>query len=138
MNSEKKKDFIKFFRFAITGGVNTLIDFIVYSMVLYIGTGIIIAQIAGYGCGTINSYLMNRSWTFQSKNKAYGKELFKFLVANGITLLLSLVLLSILSQVFPTELMFAGQDIAKYVIKIPIVAFTVVTNFVLSRLWVFQ
>lgn len=138
MRTEKNNDFIKFLRFGITGGINTLVDFFVYSVVLYYGAGIYFAQVAGYSLGTLNSYCINRRWTFQSEKRFFSSELFKFVAANVVTLLLSLVMLQLLTNIVPQTICFGDKDISKLVIKIPLVAFTVLVNFVLSRFWVFH
>lgn len=134
----KNSDFTKFLRFAVTGGINTLVDFLVYSVVLYYGMGLYLAQIAGYSVGTLNSYCINRKWTFQSGNHFFGSELFKFIAANLLTLLLSLAILPMLSTAFPQEILVKGHNIAPNLIKIPLVAFTLCANFILSRVWVFR
>ncbi|MEK1833354.1 GtrA family protein [Priestia megaterium] len=36
-------------------------------MLSYLGVYYIIAQCVSYGCGVLNSYLLNRTWTFQQQ-----------------------------------------------------------------------
>lgn len=124
-------DFKKFLKFGLTGGLNTVIDFAVYTVLLSVfGVNLYAAQVAGYACGTLNSYIVNRSWTFQSKNKFLSGELIRFILVNLITLGISLVLM------YSLQLFFPGMN--KIILKLPVVAATIVVNFVLSKLWVFR
>lgn len=124
-------DFKKFLKFGLTGGINTVIDFVVYTVLLSaFGVNLYAAQAAGYACGTLNSYIINRSWTFQSKSKFLSRELAKFVVVNLITLGISLALM------YGMQLFFPGMN--KIILKLPVVAVTIVVNFVLSKLWVFH
>ncbi|WP_312645344.1 GtrA family protein [Hydrogenoanaerobacterium sp.] len=124
-------DLKKFIKFGITGGINTVIDFVVYTVLITLfSVNLYAAQVVGYACGTLNSYIVNRSWTFRSKSKFFSRELIKFIVVNLITLAISLVAMYFLQQWF--------MGINKIVLKLPVVAVTIVVNFVLSKLWVFR
>lgn len=121
----------KFLKFGVTGGLNTVIDFAVYSLLVWaFPVSLYAAQVAGYACGTLNSYIINRNWTFRSKNRFFSREFLKFIIVSLITLGISLVMICVLQLIFP--------DINKYILKLPVVAVTIVVNFVLSRLWVFK
>lgn len=125
------EDIKKFIKFGITGGLNTAIDFVVYTvLVSFFAVNLYTAQVVGYACGTLNSYIVNRSWTFRSKNKFFSRELIKFIIVNLITLLISLAAMYFLQQWF--------VGINKIILKLPVVAVTIVVNFILSKLWVFR
>lgn len=61
---------IPLIKFALVGVVNTLIDFAVYALLTTIGVNYILAQWISYSAGILNSYVMNRKWTFEKKKKA--------------------------------------------------------------------
>lgn len=126
-----KEDFKKFIKFGVTGGINTLVDFLVYTLlVTFCSANLYLAQTAGYACGTLNSYIINRSWTFRSRERFFSRELVRFVAANLITLAISFVTMYFLQQWFPS--------LNRIVLKLPVVCITTVVNFVLSRLWVFR
>ena len=133
---EKAKTFLKsdtckkFIKFAITGVINTLVDFAVYSLVRWLTQNEYIAQTAGYFCGIVNSYIINRSWTFR-KEKAgfFSSQLVKFLVVNGITFGLSMG---------ATWLFNDFMQLHWIIAKLLVVAITTVVNFTLSNLWAFR
>ena len=125
-----RQEFIKLIKFGVTGVINTLIDFAVFTLLTSVFTiNMYAAQTIGYVCGMANSYLVNRSWTFNSKNRMFGRELVKFIVVNLITLGLSYGALYLFADLWGFH-----QTIS----KIFVTCITMAVNFVLSRLWVFQ
>ncbi|GKU85210.1 GtrA family protein [Niallia sp. NCCP-28] len=94
-----KRKFIIFGKFAAVGGVNTCIDFLVYTLLAVLSVNYLIAQCISYICGLLNSYFMNRAWTFKRKEKANWQEFFRFVCVNALTLLITMLFL----QLFYTE-----------------------------------
>ena len=127
----ERAELLRFLKFGVTGVLNTVIDSVVYfALIAVFGFNIYAAQTLGYACGTLNSYIVNRSWTFSSKSHFFSAELVRFLVVNLITLGISYLVLYYLQLWFP-----GGNEL---LLKLPVVAVTLAVNFVLSRLWVFR
>lgn len=80
---------IPLIKFALVGVVNTLIDFAVYALLTTIGVNYILAQWISYSAGILNSYVMNRKWTFEKKEKSSKREVISFVIVNLITLSLT-------------------------------------------------
>lgn len=121
-------------RFAIVGGLNTLIDWAVYFVIvgLYPVESVIFYTIAkgiSYLCGMINSYLLNRCWTFKGSQAANEvSRLIKFLLVNAVSLginSLSIYIFLNLNLSHITSLFFTT-------------AITFSFNFTLNKLWVFR
>ena len=56
----------QFFKFGIVGISNTLLTFAVYTLLLKVfGVWYLAASAIGFGAGTVNSFLLNRRWTFR-------------------------------------------------------------------------
>ena len=127
----KGETFGKFVRFAITGVANTLIDIGVAALVRYFFHNDYLAQAAGYTCGIINSYIVNRSWTFRKeRDKFFSAQLAKFLVVNGLTLGIS---------IGATWLFHTRLSVEPWIImKLLVTAVTIIVNFTLSNLWAFR
>ena len=99
-------------KFAVTGVGNTVVDFVVFTVLaVWLGANVPFSQFCGYSAGMLNSYLINRSWTFQTKDR------------------LSMVLI---------QAGIAYLGMSKLVAKLFTTAFTIVVNFLISRLWVFR
>src|SRR5260370_37896943 len=57
---------IQFVKFGIVGISNTLLTFAVYTLLLKVfGVWYLAASAIGFGVGTVNSFLLNRRWTFR-------------------------------------------------------------------------
>ncbi|WP_315906738.1 GtrA family protein [Priestia koreensis] len=87
-----------FLKFGLVGIVNTGIDFLLFTLLTLGGFPYLLAQIISYSGGLANSYMLNRSWTFQQKGAASKKEVIAFMSVNLITLAVTSVLLSELHQ----------------------------------------
>ena len=56
----------QFIKFGIVGISNTLLTFAVYTLLLKVfGVWYLAASAIGFGAGTVNSFLLNRRWTFR-------------------------------------------------------------------------
>jgi putative flippase GtrA len=86
-------------RFLIVGVANTLVGIgTMYAAMYFLGFDIVYANILGYAIGTIQSFLLNKSWTFGSSDRAvssfirfllvlavaYGANLVTVVVANAV------------------------------------------------------
>ena len=57
---------VQFVKFGIVGVSNTLLTFAVYTLLLKVfGVWYLAASAIGFGAGTVNSFLLNRRWTFR-------------------------------------------------------------------------
>lgn len=57
---------VQFVKFGIVGVANTLLTFAVYTLLLKVfGVWYLAASAIGFAAGTINSFLLNRRWTFR-------------------------------------------------------------------------
>src|SRR6184192_1026082 len=57
---------IQFVKFGVVGVSNTLLTFIVYTLLLKVfGVWYLAASAIGFGVGAVNGFLLNRRWTFR-------------------------------------------------------------------------
>ncbi len=120
---------IKMAKYALVGGLNTGVDFVVFCALIY-GAGMdsIGAQTISYIAGVANSYLLNRYWTFQVKGKRGMAEIIRFLLINVFSFLAATALLLGLEH-WGTESAIA---------KIASVVCSLAVNYAGYRLWVFR
>lgn len=131
---EKYKSIIKF---GIVGCINTGVDFAVFSVLLgFLGVDKLLAQVGGYSMGVINSFVLNKLWTFNEKTEEADKskdstaaQLVKFVFTNVVSLGISLEGLNILSNKFHMN---------AYAAKIIITLFLQVFNYVVYKLFIFK
>lgn len=119
----------RFVRFCITGGLNTLVDFIVFFRSPVAEVAGDHSQVISYSAGILNSYCINRRWTFQTRNRFFGREMLWFIGVN-----LCVLGVSVLSMWVLTTQMGFGTILS----KLCTTALTMVLGFVLNRLLVFR
>ncbi len=125
---------LQLFKFAAVGCVNTLIDLAVYFVVLQMfpAESVLFYTVAkgfSYFCGIINSFFLNRFWTFKgSLHENEGGRFAKFLLVNLVGLGINSISLYIfLNLAFKQAMaLFFATFIAFFF------------NFALNKLWVFR
>ncbi|HWC18661.1 MAG TPA: GtrA family protein [Terriglobales bacterium] len=66
---------VQMFRFGVVGAINTAVDLIVLNLLIVIthtgqrGASFAVFKTIAFVCAVLNSYLMNRSWTFRGAKK---------------------------------------------------------------------
>jgi putative flippase GtrA len=124
-----RDDFVRPIRFAVVGVTNTIVDVGVFA-ILIAGTAVspIIANVAGYLTGLVNSYFLNRNWTFwDARTFGWRRQLVRFASVNITALGLSTFVVWTLTPVL-------GPLPAKLVS----VAISFAFNYALSRTLVFR
>jgi putative flippase GtrA len=119
----------QFIKFNLVGLLNTALDYAVFALLTWLGIFYILAQCISYGVGMLNSYTMNKYWTFAQKGRLEPKQAIRFTVLNLGSLLLSLLLLALLKEQWEMKLQLA---------KLLTTVATTLVNFVGSKLWVFR
>jgi putative flippase GtrA len=129
----QKKLIIQFITFNMVGLLNTAVDFLMFTALIWLGTYYLLAQVVAYSAGMINSFVLNSRYTFSKSNhtsrgtKKLGMSV-RFIVWNGILLGISLLLLAALTQWWGLNHLAA---------KVIVTGVTVLLNFYGSKKWVF-
>lgn len=134
----------QFTKFALVGGVNTAIDFIILRALIGVtgitaGFGVALLNAVSFSVAVVNSYFMNKRWTFEDKTRD-PDESFKF-SQFFIVSVIGLGLNSGIVYVFATytDPMF-GLSAANWVLvgKLFATGASLVWNFVGYKLFVFK
>lgn len=125
--------FIQFLKFNAVGLLNTLIDFVIFTLLNSFGMVYALAQVISYSAGTANSFILNKKVTFRDRNRGQKEgfdrvQLLKFIVLNLVVLGISLVLMHLLTDKLGIEVLIS---------KVLVTCITVIINFFGSRKWVF-
>jgi putative flippase GtrA len=114
-------------RFAIVGASNTVVSLLAYAALHAAGLEYLVAASLAFAVGAVNSYVLNRRWTFRSQARP-APELARFLCAQLVGLWCNLALLAELVQV-------AGvHQLVAQALAFPVAS---VITFALSRQWAF-
>jgi len=124
-----KHIFRQLFKYSIVGVFNTALGLgIMYILYNLFECNYVIANIIGYACGLVNSFIWNKKWTFKS-SMHYSKEIIPFLVVFAISYITNLI--TVISLV---ELINVHPNLAQI---FGIVAYSS-TNFLINRYWTFS
>lgn len=88
------KKYKRLIRFSIVGLINTIVDFTIFIFLnKFFGLYFIFSQILGYAGGVINSFILNKIWTFKDKgiNEKTPKQFAKFMIINLVSLSSTLI-----------------------------------------------
>jgi len=130
-----KNGIFMFIKFNAVGVLNTLIDFSVFTLLKFLNVGNLQAQVISYSCGMINSYVLNRNWTFATfakykNNKNTGiQQGIRFIVINLLSLGVSIAVLYFMSNVLKANVVI-GKTVATI--------FAIIVNFFGNKMWVFK
>lgn len=79
-------EWIKLAKYALVGGMNTGVDFGVFCALVYgVGAASAWAQPISYGAGLLNSYFLNRKWTFKATGDRHLGDAVRFVVVNAVS-----------------------------------------------------
>jgi putative flippase GtrA len=128
--NEKTLTAVQFAKFSLIGVLNTGIHYLVFLLLFFsLGMNYILASTIGYCAGLVNSFILNKKWTFQADGHGSYQELFKFLLVNAAALLLNLALLRIL---------VAQMGTAPAIAQLVAMCFSLSGNFLGNRFWTFK
>jgi putative flippase GtrA len=131
--STRQETVKQFLRFAVVGVSNTLVDFAVYFFltrtILFFSANIYIANVLAFIIAATWSYVANRTWTFKVESPPSAQEALKFYFATASTFLLNM------ATFYLTISTFGLYDL---VAKLVATVVSMVSNFVLNKLWVFS
>lgn len=128
-----RSGFVQFLKFNAVGLLNTLIDFVIFTLLTSVGMVYTLAQVLSYSAGTANSFILNKKVTFRDSHRgnkeAFDRiQLLKFIVLNLIVLGISLLLMHVLTDKLGVQVLIS---------KVLVTFITVIINFFGSRKWVF-
>jgi putative flippase GtrA len=116
----------QFARFLIVGVGNTAISFVVYRLLLLVGTPYVLAAPLAFAAGAVNGYVFNRRWTFAARDTTRSRVLYVAVQAAGAASTSGLVALFVHA---------AGVGkVWAYLAAVPPVT---VAMFLANRLWTF-
>lgn len=113
MIEELLKKYKRVVTFGLVGCINTLVDFLiatgVHTLLLW-SPGV--SQTAGYCCGIVCSFLLNRKYTFRDGERRLWGQLILFIAVNLFTLGLSVLSIELLTGTglpwIPSKILVTG------------------------------
>ena len=116
-------------RYGVVGVSNTLITAVViWGMMTMAGCSDVLSNITGYAAGVLNSFVLNKKWTFKS-TIGWTRGAVRFGVVFGICYLMQLGLLLYLNK---------HLTIDSYFNQLLAMAFYTVINFIMNKYYTFK
>jgi putative flippase GtrA len=116
-------------RYGVVGVSNTLITAVViWVMMKMAGCSDVLSNITGYAAGVLNSFVLNKKWTFKS-SIVWTRGAVRFGVVFGICYLMQLGLLLYLNK---------HLTIDSYFNQLLAMAFYTVINFIMNKYYTFK
>lgn len=147
-------DIKKFVKFGLIGVLNTLVDFVVfYFMNKLIGDGPTVVALGmtlvlgpyisnfiSYVVANIHSFIWNKFWTFEKKQRLTRQEVIRYLITSAGYLAVSSVCLAIFMAFFQAVPLpdFLTADSIPMLAKIPTAGITIFYNYLMNKFWVFK
>lgn len=117
----------KLVKYICVGILNTIVGFGIIFLLMFFGVNPEISNLICYSIGIIFSYVMNKFFTFESKNRSK-KEFIKFILTMLTAYILNFITLKIC----------LGLSINPYFSQIISGGVYTVSGYLLSRFWVFK
>jgi len=124
---------VQFIKFGIVGLSNTLISYLIYALLVYLGFHYLLASILAFIISVLNSFFWNSRFVFKiekGSKRNFFSALIKTFMSYAFTgLILQNILLYILIDI---------MYVSKYIAPLFILIITVPLNFILNKLWAFK
>ncbi|HAS91541.1 MAG TPA: GtrA family protein [Sedimentibacter sp.] len=114
--------------YLIAGILTTIVNFIVYYAMLFIGIDYKISNTAAFIISVIFAFIINKKYVFLS-DKSYFKEFIKFSLGRLFTYALDIGAMIILIEVF---------SVSEYMAKLWTNILVMISNYLISKFWTFK
>lgn len=124
----------QFLKFGIVGVSNTIIDFSLLNLLHFaFKVPVLLANTISFNCAIMNSFVWNKYWTFQNKEKNIGSQFIQFVI-------ISLIGLGINNGIMYLSVNFLGSSapLQLNLSKIFASIFSMTWNFLAYKKWAFR
>jgi putative flippase GtrA len=118
----------QFVKYGVVGASNTILTFVVYTVLVLLGLHYLVAVVLGYLVGSLNSYVFNRHWTFQAGHIAHTQAGTRFAIVQAAAIAANVALLYVFVHHW-----HVARILSQAILTVPILSVT----FFVNRLWTF-
>jgi putative flippase GtrA len=121
--------FRQFFKYSVVGLINTIIGLgIIFVLFNVYKVNYVFSNVIGYTFGLINSFILNKRWTFRSTNH-YSREIIPFIIIFAISYFTNFLTLIVNIEVFKIN-----PNLSQV---LSVIVYSI-TNFLLNKKWTFS
>ncbi len=134
---KNKKAILQFGKFLVVGAINFLVDFGIFKLLTVVfGMLTVPANVISYTAGVLNSFLLNRYWTFKIQHKFASVHFVKFVFVNLVSLGVNILAVWVLIDLYQfNDGLFGVQNLYA---KLIATVFSFTVNFAGNKLLVFR
>ena len=136
-----RRDRSKIFRFGLVGIANTFVDYALFNLVVFFlsilnPVGLVACNVLSFFGANVNSYFMNKRWTFEDRGHWSNKEYLVFLLCSLGGLAINCSVIFFLSHAYINSQwsFFVNLNVAKLLATVA----SMVWNFCSYRAFVFK
>ena len=131
---------LQIIRFGFVGGLNTALDLLIFNAFLLLFPTkstlmLLVYNSTAYAIGSINSFILNKYWTFRHKQRTTRQEVLRFIITTLLGIGCNDLIIWLLSGL--SHPLIADARLWANVSKICAIFGTVLISFLGLRLWVF-
>lgn len=120
----------QFIIFSFIGVLNTVIHYVLFLLLFRLfGAPVMVSSALGYLVGMVNSFFLNRHWTFKISGTDMGPEFIRFIVVNLVSLGVNLLVL---------QMLVSQANIMPEIAQGVAILGALVVNFSGNKLWTFN
>ncbi len=117
-------------KFSLVGVINTLIHYaLFYLFYSLFGVYHLVASTLGFIAAVINSFLLNKYWTFRSSSPQLATQFLRFFSVSLAALLINLATMALLVEWYMVDPLVA---------QLAAIGFTLLVNFAGNKWWSFR
>jgi putative flippase GtrA len=129
----------RFLKFAAVGAVNTAVTFAVFNACAGLGAPAAAANAAGWTAGFVNSFVLNRAWTFADRRDLpTGRVLTRFATTNVVAFAVSEAVVVAGAALLPAGMTTLAHTLALNAVELVAVAVSLCVNYALALRWAFR
>jgi len=130
----------QFLRFGLVGCLNTTIDLLVLNSLLWLCPGqgtarLLLFNTIAYTCGALNSFALNRYWTFQRPGRPKAREAARFILITLAAIACNDLILWFMSKILHPA--YFNPTLWTNISKVAAIGGTILISYLGMRLWVF-
>jgi putative flippase GtrA len=136
-----KQFFAQVLRFCLVGGLNTILDLLLFNCLLWVfptinPVNLVVYNSLAYAFGGINSFVLNKYWTFRHRQSIVPGEVARFIITTLVGICVNDALLWLCSN--SIHLQDINPTLWANVSKIVAIFGTFLISYAGMRLWVFS
>lgn len=142
-----KKERARFLKFAFVGISGTIIDFVIFNLLIYLQLNSIIASTVSFIVAVFNNFYWNRNWTYpETKIHPIAPQLISFSSVSIVGLLIRTILYKLLEQpsinftegMVSENIYFSAEVIGKNISLAFVIIIVLFWNYLANRYWTYK